>query len=1007
MKKTLLISSLLVSLFVATLTNAVEIKPTDQLLGVVPEPQQVYVFDLAKTTFEISSGTTITLPPNSPPLLKQASTMLTDDLKTAYDINPTVTSRPLNPTGFYLLLSNGDNKQAAYQKSLALLNSLPAAARESDEKYRLAITGDSILIWAPSEKGVFYGVQTLRQLLTLDGNIPAMLICDWPTQDIRASYGSSRTLDMESYIKKLASLKMNMAIVESRWYARGNWWYNPTGTNLVKAQEFFRLCRKYNVEPVPMIQGFGWAYGVVGINPNCSEGIWIRDEKQILTGQTEVTFNHPNVLVTKAAPIVITDTQKKQTYIEGKDYKIIAGKTKPRFEKSNAPWKIVRTADSQIKDGQTVVLSYNYMNYCNLQTPYCPLEPETYKIIDRTVQNVIEKFNPKYIHIGHDEVRYINRCSRCQQSGMTTDEIVIRDINHWYDQIKAAGPEIKIMVWNDLFIDHTREVAIANKAIFDAVPQDFIIMPWVYPATARVKKYLTQRLELLIKDSKRPTLGTSAGYTNDNIWLWKEAMGKYQGDPNNLGFIFSYWGEAERMWSSLNFSAEYMWSWQKPSKAVYQLYNESDLLCRKRGLSFALNLAKQEKETRGRIAFEITAGKNVRADAKILSKELKQRTNAVKKYILPAVANAQFHPAVNEERISRQMDHLSDFYQKLTADVWKQQSTPFIEFDGQQCIPLPIDDLKKMPLTENKNQATLDLGFTRSLWGVELQGKSTSQPQISLSRNGKTFSNIESVTRKTKKSESHLLTWAPQNAQHIKISSSPALTPKKIFALKKPAIYDCVPKKPSSGQWKSNAFWKDIAIVEDFVTRQKKSPKQLQQLILSRWRTTAQATYDAKNLYIRLECYFPDAKMLEYNNNKTAQSATPIWENDCVQIFVKSMKNPEIAENAFNQVIVNAGGNKFSKRHFQDALPVDIEAHSEIHKNHWTSVMAIPLTWFDAQGKDLAGKTWKINFGRTQRYPKANYSSWAMLPPGTMLWFLQPNYFGELRFKAPQNGIEK
>ncbi|MEP5048610.1 MAG: glycoside hydrolase family 20 zincin-like fold domain-containing protein, partial [Balneola sp.] len=55
------------------------------------------------------------------------------------------------------------------------------------EGYRLFVTTDLILIAANSEKGTFYGVQTLKQLIRterLKNEIPALEIIDWPDLEI-------------------------------------------------------------------------------------------------------------------------------------------------------------------------------------------------------------------------------------------------------------------------------------------------------------------------------------------------------------------------------------------------------------------------------------------------------------------------------------------------------------------------------------------------------------------------------------------------------------------------------------------------------------------------------------------------------------------------------------------------------------------------------------------------------------------------------------------------------
>ncbi len=61
------------------------------------------------------------------------------------------------------------------------LRLLPAATDTlRRESYALVATPDSLVVAAPGEAGLFYGLQTLRQLLAPDGTVPAVTIADEP-----------------------------------------------------------------------------------------------------------------------------------------------------------------------------------------------------------------------------------------------------------------------------------------------------------------------------------------------------------------------------------------------------------------------------------------------------------------------------------------------------------------------------------------------------------------------------------------------------------------------------------------------------------------------------------------------------------------------------------------------------------------------------------------------------------------------------------------------------------
>lgn len=71
---------------------------------------------------------------------------------------------------------------------VALVDRIDKAAVNQDEAYRLIVAPKSIRVEAVSENGVFWAVQTLRQLDERQGpgvRIPCCVITDWPAFKIR------------------------------------------------------------------------------------------------------------------------------------------------------------------------------------------------------------------------------------------------------------------------------------------------------------------------------------------------------------------------------------------------------------------------------------------------------------------------------------------------------------------------------------------------------------------------------------------------------------------------------------------------------------------------------------------------------------------------------------------------------------------------------------------------------------------------------------------------------
>ncbi len=95
---------------------------------------------------------------------------------------------------------------------------LPSPRKDNEESYVLDINGKSIIISGGGKAGLFYGVQTLIQLLEEakweKGSLQGLLIEDWPKVKLRAvHYNFFFHLDRYEYIKesvkKLAKYKVN------------------------------------------------------------------------------------------------------------------------------------------------------------------------------------------------------------------------------------------------------------------------------------------------------------------------------------------------------------------------------------------------------------------------------------------------------------------------------------------------------------------------------------------------------------------------------------------------------------------------------------------------------------------------------------------------------------------------------------------------------------------------------------------------------------------------------
>jgi hypothetical protein len=146
-----------------------------------------------------------------------------------------------------------------------------AGTPESPEGYILEVNRKGVVISARSQAGLFYGCQTLEQLMEdsrdFQLKLPEMKITDYPDIAFRAIHlDTKHHLDrMEYYyamIDKLSSYKINALIWEIEDKLRYTRRPEVGAPNAISKQEMQALCRyanERNIEINPLVQGLGHA----------------------------------------------------------------------------------------------------------------------------------------------------------------------------------------------------------------------------------------------------------------------------------------------------------------------------------------------------------------------------------------------------------------------------------------------------------------------------------------------------------------------------------------------------------------------------------------------------------------------------------------------------------------------------------------------------------------------------------------------------------------------------
>lgn len=137
-----------------------------------------------------------------------------------------------------------------------------------EQAYELEVKSDKLIVRANRSDGLFWGVQTLLQLVQKEGEriyVRGMKITDWPDIPIRAiHYDTKHFQEKKEYvfgfIRTLSHYKINMLL----WEWEDKFAYKshpeigaPGAFTMEEMKEFTRFAHRYHIQIVPLIQGLG------------------------------------------------------------------------------------------------------------------------------------------------------------------------------------------------------------------------------------------------------------------------------------------------------------------------------------------------------------------------------------------------------------------------------------------------------------------------------------------------------------------------------------------------------------------------------------------------------------------------------------------------------------------------------------------------------------------------------------------------------------------------------
>ena len=280
---------------------------TEGELSLIPMPQEVL---RGKGRFVFSEEVSIAAADKNGPEDRFSAARLQEELYESLQLRPRIAS-----TGGKRTIRLGRiGRDKAVDAAIAKAGITPPA-KLGEEGYILRVAPEEILIAANTAAGVFYGVQTLRQLVRSNrkGNsIPCLTITDWPALALRGwmddiSRGPIPTMEfLKNVVRKLAEYKLNYFTLYTEHVFKLKAHPDVAPADGITAEEIAELtafAKQYHVELVGNFQSFGHMEKILRI-PFYAE---MRESGHILSPAAEETYRFLESAYSEVAPAYESD----------------------------------------------------------------------------------------------------------------------------------------------------------------------------------------------------------------------------------------------------------------------------------------------------------------------------------------------------------------------------------------------------------------------------------------------------------------------------------------------------------------------------------------------------------------------------------------------------------------------------------------------------------------------------------------------------------------------------
>ena len=254
-----------------------------------------------------------------------------------------------------------------------------------------------------------------------------------------------------------------------------------------------------------------------------------------------------NVLRRPGAPLTVKRDGTGDVFEEGADFEKVVDKDMAVTHAWHKPPAIKLTANSKIKEGDKLRVSYYTSGAPMLdkrQPVICMSEPKTFEVWKGIVVRVNEILHPKVWMLDMDEIRGGGTCALCANrkntdgSKMTPPQILGACVSNQVQMIRDLNPTAEVAIWNDMFDPkanaqkHYYTVPGGYEGSWNYLPPKMIVVAWLLDLADESIAHFSKLGHRIVG---------GAYYDADDLEgckVWLKALAK---SPSSAGIMYTTW----------------------------------------------------------------------------------------------------------------------------------------------------------------------------------------------------------------------------------------------------------------------------------------------------------------------------------------------------------------------------------------------------------------------------------------------------------------------------------